>query len=124
MVLGARREGIHQKVDIAGWRSSRLTVTEAAVGILPGQTSENRECRFEAQQRGTQVQRSPHLAQSKSFAGYSDPEPRGIESEQERYRREMEAFEEERRQAQKEGYAYSLVPPTPPKQRRQPITPF
>jgi hypothetical protein len=55
MVLGARWEGIHQKVDIAGWRTSRLTVTEAAVGILPGQTSENRECRCqEVDQAGTQ----------------------------------------------------------------------
>jgi hypothetical protein len=55
MVLGARWEGIHQKVDIAGWRTSRLTVTEAAVGILPGQTSENRECRCqEVDRAGTQ----------------------------------------------------------------------
>jgi hypothetical protein len=37
MVLWARWEGIYQKVEIllTGWRSSRQTVTEAAVRIPP-----------------------------------------------------------------------------------------
>lgn len=59
MILEARWQGIHQKVDIAGRRSSRLTVTEAAVGILPDQTSENRECRCqEVDRAGTRTKQS------------------------------------------------------------------
>lgn len=47
-----------------------------------------------------------------------------VDSEQERYRRELAAFEEKARQARKEGYAHSLVPPTPPKKKQATLLPY
>lgn len=47
-----------------------------------------------------------------------------VDSEDERYEREMREFEVKRREAQRGGYAYSLTPPEPPKKRRQPISPY
>ena len=71
MVLWARWEGIHQKVDIIAGRVeiSRPTVTEAVVRIPPDQTSEN--TLFELPRRT--LLGNLDLCQKRSFSEHSSP---------------------------------------------------